>query len=205
MIRAGLARARRWLPRLRVELLLPFACIAAAALVFASELMTSFEFIPAGRDAVAEQSAGDRHGYALAVIAVFAIAATAAAVLAGSKPAAIGVAVAGVSALLVFLIVDLPDAGAVGTYEDSSQSFFDAEAVPQGGFWLGLAGGLGLAVSGVALATLSPAQLVALRPRRVDRTPDPGPRPAPSEQPGSASLDDDGPRAETTEQGSSAG
>ena len=53
---------------------------------------------------------------------------------AASKPAATAVAVAGVVALLVFLLVDLPDANAVGTLDDTRQSFFDAEAVPQEGF-----------------------------------------------------------------------
>ena len=40
------------------------------------------------------------------------------------------------------------------------------EAVPQGGFFLEMAGALALAVTGVALATLTPEQLAALRPRR---------------------------------------
>ena len=152
------------LPRPRLDRLLPVACVAAAALLAASELMTTFEFVPPGREAVAEQTAGDRHGYALPLIAAFAVAATVIAVVARSKPAAIAVGVAGVLALVVVLVIDLPDAGAVGTYEDARQSFFDAEAVPQAGFWLGLLGALALAVSGIALATLTPEQLAALRP-----------------------------------------
>jgi hypothetical protein len=155
---------RRWLPR--IEQLLPLACLAAAAVLLASEFMTTFEFVPPGREAVDEQTAADRHGYALAVIGGFAFVATIFAVLAASKPAAISVAVAGVLALLVFLIIDLPDAGTVGTLEDGRQSFFDAEAVPQVGFWLVLIGALALAVSGIALATLSVEQLAALRPTR---------------------------------------
>lgn len=184
------APERPRLPRPRLTRLLPVACVAAAALVAASELMTTFEFIPAGRDAVGEQAAGDRHGYALALIAAFALAATLIAVLGRSKPAAIAVGVAGVLALLVILVVDLPDAGAVGTYEDAQQSFFDAEAVPQAGFWLGLLGALALAVSGIALATLTPEQLAGLRPGRrrsesaeADRTRNGGPEPVAVEDP----------------------
>jgi hypothetical protein len=178
---------RRRLPR--VEQLLPLACLAAAALLLASEFMTTFEFTPPGREAVDEQTSADRHGYALAIIAGFAFVATLVAVLAASKPAAISVGVAGVLALLVFVIIDLPDVGAVGTLDDGRQSFFDAEAVPQVGFWLVLIGALALAVSGIALATLSVEQLAALRPRRspdresgADATPAAGPV-VPSEAP----------------------
>ena len=65
------------------------------------------------------------------------------AVWTGSRPRALGVAVMGVIALLIFLIMDLPDAGQVGTLDDARQSFIDAEAVPQGGFWLEMLGALG--------------------------------------------------------------
>ena len=146
--------------------LLPIACLAAAICLFASELMTTFEFTPPGGEALSSQGGADRHGNALALIAVFAIGALAVAVFAASKPAATAVAIAGVIALLVFLLVDLPDANAVGTLDDARQSFFAAEAVPQGGFWMALVSSLALAVTGIALATLSPEQLAALRPGR---------------------------------------
>jgi hypothetical protein len=146
--------------------LLPIACLLSAICLFASELMTTFEFTPPGGEALSSQGGADRHGNALALIAVFAIAALAIAVLAASKPAATAVAVAGVIGVLVFLLVDLPDANAVGTLDDARQSFFAAEAVPQGGFWMELISSLGLAISGIALATLSPEQLGALRPWR---------------------------------------
>ncbi len=149
----------------RLERLLPFACVGAAAVLFASELMIMFEFTPPGAEPLSEQSSGDRHGNAMFVIAGFAIAATFFAVWAGSRPAALGVAVMGIIALLVFLIVDLPDAGSVGTLDDARQSFIDAEAVPQSGFWLEMLGALGLALSGGALATMSAEQLASLRGR----------------------------------------
>jgi hypothetical protein len=145
--------------------LLPLAVLVAAVILFASELMTTFEFTPQGGEVQLEQQAADRHGNALMVISVFAIIALAAAVFAGSKPAATAVAVAGVVALLVFLLTDLPDANATGTL-DTDDSFIDAEAVPREGFYMELVGGLALSVTGVALATMSSAQLLALRPGR---------------------------------------
>jgi hypothetical protein len=161
---------------LRLERLLPVACLVAAGLLIASELMTTFEFVPPGGEAISSQSAGDRHSYAQIVLAAGAIFALGAAVFNGSKPAAVAVAACGVIALLIFLLLDLPDANNVGTLDDARQSFFNAEAVPQPGFWLQLVGALGLSITGIALATLSPEQLQDLRPggngderRREDR------------------------------------
>ena len=171
-------------PRFRhPERLLPFACVAAAASLFASELMTTFKFIPPGGEALCTQQAADRHHFALGVLAIFAVGAVVVAVLGASKPAAMAVALAGLLALLLFLIVDLPDANNIGALADScssipGQSFFDAKAVPQAGFWLEMASALALALSGAALATLTPDQLATLRPRRRG-----GPRDAAGPQP----------------------
>jgi hypothetical protein len=148
---------------LRLERLLPLACVASAAVLIASEFMTTFEFTPPGAEALAEQSASDRHHYAPVVLAIFAIVALVIAVANGSKPAATAVAACGIIALLIFLLVDVPDAGNVGTLDDARQTFATAEAVPQAGFWLQLIGALGLAISGTALSTLTPGQLEGLR------------------------------------------
>jgi hypothetical protein len=161
--------------RFRPERLLPFACIAAAVALFASEWTTTFHFVPPGGEALCAQQASDRHHLALGVIALFAIGAVVVAVMGASKPAAISVAIAGLAALALFLIVDLPDANSVGTLGDSCRSipdeFDDAKAVPQAGFWLELAGALALAFSGAILATLTPDQLATLRPRRLGGPP----------------------------------
>jgi hypothetical protein len=150
------------------ERLLPFACIAAAVVLFASELLTTFEFKPPGGDPLCTQAAIDRHAFAPALLALAAIVATGLAVFTGSKPAAVGVAVCGLVALAIFLLLDLPDANNVGTVDDSCGAtvgtFFDAEAVPRPGFWLELIGSLALAISGAALASLTPDQLRSLRP-----------------------------------------
>ena len=46
--------------------MLPFACLAAAVVLIGSEFLTTFEITPEGIDPQAEQSAGDRHFYAMA-------------------------------------------------------------------------------------------------------------------------------------------
>lgn len=152
----------------RLTRLLPLAILVAAIALFASELMTTFEFTPPGAEPLLEQDASERHGNALMVIAAFAVGALALAVFTASKPAAIAVAVAGAVALLLFLLLDLPDANAIGTLNEDR--FIDAEAVPREGFYMELFGALALAVSGVALATLTPDQLAALRPPKRTRT-----------------------------------
>jgi hypothetical protein len=153
------------------ERLLPLACIAGAGALFASEFMNTFQLAStssAGPEFCNVEAAG-RHHFALGVLAIFAVIAVIVAVTAGSKPAAIAVGVAGVMALILFLTIDLPHANNTGTLgpcnATAAANFFDAKADPQAGFWLEMVGGLALALSGVALATLSPKQLRAIRPR----------------------------------------
>jgi hypothetical protein len=157
----------------RAEYLLPFACAAAALCVAASELMTTFEF-DLGTSGEPQQTitAADRHSYALLVLAIFALAALAVAVISGSRPAAVAVAVAGGLSLLFFLVVDLPDVGQSGTVDEPSRVFFSSKAEPADGFWLELVGTVALALSGGALATLRPAQLRMLLGRREDEAED---------------------------------
>ncbi len=141
-----------------VEYLLACGCLVSAIVLGLSDLATTFELTQGGelKDTL---DAGDRHNYAMLVLAIFAIGALLIAVGAGSKPAAVAVAVAGVVALLLFLIVDLPKANNVGAITEPI-FFAEAKAEPAAGFWLSLLGALGLAVSGAALATLSPEQLM---------------------------------------------
>jgi len=148
----------------RLERLLPYACLASAAVLLASQLLTMFEFTPPGAEALGSRSVIDHHGPALIVLAACAVFGVVLAVWGASKPGSIAVAVIGGVSLLMFLLIDLPDAGQVGTFDDARQSFFDAEAVPQAGFWLEMIGALGLAITGGALASYTPDQLAALRP-----------------------------------------
>ena len=120
----GYVNAGRPAPRTRFhpERLLPYACIAAALALLASEFTTTFHLVPPGEEARCAVEASDRHHLALGVIALFAIGAVLVAVLGASRPAAIAVAIAGVAALLLFLVVDLPDANSVGTLGDECAS-----------------------------------------------------------------------------------
>jgi hypothetical protein len=144
---------------IRTETMLVLACAGAAGILAASQFMTIFEFTPPGGEALADQSAFDQHSAAVLVIAVFALLALVLAVALPSKPLAAAVAFLGLSALLFFLLGDLPDANQVGTLDDERESFIDAKAEPQLGFWLELVGSLVLTICGVALATLTPDQL----------------------------------------------
>jgi hypothetical protein len=147
-----------------VQYLLAAACLLSAIVLAASHFLTMFEFTPPGGEPLQSSDAADQHGFGLVVLAAFAIGALAIATVNGSKPAATAVAIAGGIAFLIFLLVDLPDAGKIGTLDDPRQAFIDAEAVPQAGFWFELLGSLSLTVSGIAFATLTPEQL-ALFPR----------------------------------------
>jgi hypothetical protein len=141
------------------RLLLPLACAAGAIALGASEFMNTFALRPPGGETEQLLGAGDRHAYALLILAVFALVALGAALYTGSKPAAIAVALCGGLALLIFLIVDLPDAGNIGTLNNTRENFIDAKAYPVSGFYLSLIGAAVLALCGAALATLSPEQL----------------------------------------------
>ena len=72
-------------------------------------------------------------------------------------------------ALVLFLTIDLPQANNVGNIVGCSATTAAALQLPrpspQAGFWLEMVGALALALSGVALATLNPEQLRAIRPR----------------------------------------
>lgn len=170
----------------RLTRLLPLAVLAAAICLFASELMTMFELRPPGGEGICEQVAGDRHSNAQMVIAGFAVIAAAVAIYGRSRPAAFAVAAMGILALLIFLISDLRVVNTSGSLSEacgSTQGFlFEAKAIPQGGFWLELVGSLALAVTGVALATMTPEQLGALRPAPRSRPTEPR-RPEPPKPP----------------------
>jgi hypothetical protein len=181
------------LSRLRAEHLLPLACAGAIAMLAASEFMDTFNLNGPGPTLEVRQSAVDQHHYALLVLAGFALIALLIAVIAGSKPAAMAVAACGAGALLIFLLIDLPDAGRV----DTIANFTEAKAEPATGFWLELTGALVLAICGGALATLEPDQLRAFARSVEGRRTSAryrGPRPAATSNPGGANPDEERPR-----------
>jgi len=147
----------------RTETLLVLACAAASAMLAASQFTNLFELTPPGGEAISAIEASDQHGYATLVLAVFSLLLLVIGITARGEAvahvAAFAVAACGVVALLIFLVVDLPDANNIGTLDDSTESFIDAKAEPVAGFWLELAGSLALAVCGAALATAGPERL----------------------------------------------
>ena len=144
----------------RVETLLVLACAAGAALLAGSQFTTFFELTPPGGEAISTIEASDQHGYATLVLAVFALVMLVVGIAAKTESmaqiAAFAVAASGAVALLIFLVVDLPDANTIGTLDDARESFVDAEAKPVAGFWFELVGSLILAICGGSLATLGP-------------------------------------------------
>src|SRR5688572_9989297 len=139
-----------------LERLLPLAIIGGALILIGSEFTDTFRLEAPGDTTLGLEEASDRHSWAILVLGLCTLAAVTLAVLNGSKPAATATAVFGVAALLLFLLIDLPDAGKVGTFDSPNNPFVQTKAEPEGGFWLLLLGSLVVAVCGIALATLSP-------------------------------------------------
>ena len=117
------------------------------------------------------------------VLAVFAMASTAVAIATGQRIAAFATAGFGVAALILFLVIDLPDVGQLGDIEAPAFGLATAEAVPQAGFWLGAISAVVLGLAGIAFATLSSEQLRApkrlLDRHRSDNEPKPAERTPP--------------------------
>jgi hypothetical protein len=93
-------------------------------------------------------SVGSHHGYALLIIAVVA-AVMAFGAWRGSRPAGLAVAVLGLVALLIVLLVDLPDVDATGLF---GRDYEQAVAKASTGFRLEAAGAVLLLFAGVATA-----------------------------------------------------
>jgi len=147
------------------SVLLALACAVGAAMLAASQFMDVFHLTPPGGEALDAITSSDQHGAAMFVLALFALLMVVLTLTAprhqvGRKDlslftvAAFAIAACGVVALVLFLIVDLPDVSKIGTVDDPRESFVDAKAEPQAGFWLELFGSLVLAGCGIALATL---------------------------------------------------
>ncbi|MEZ5154516.1 MAG: hypothetical protein R2718_00240 [Solirubrobacterales bacterium] len=152
--------------RLKAEVVLPATIVLAAVALGVSEFMTAFELTPPGGDPLSDQLAGDRHGFAMLILAVFAVGALAFAVATGQRSWAWATAGFGIAALLIFLVVDLPDVNQIGDVEVADGfGLASAEAVPQPGFWLEAAAAIVLGLASIAYATQPSEQRRA--PRRL--------------------------------------
>ena len=147
---------------LRAEIILPITIVIAAAVLGVSEFLTTFELTPPGAEPLERVTAADQHSYALLMLALFAVASMMLAVATGLRAFALACAGFGLAALLLFLIIDLPDAGKLGTLGgDSEFTFSTAKAEPQAGFVLEALGSVVLGLATVAFATLRSRQLRA--------------------------------------------
>lgn len=150
------------------KLTLPLACgiaIGAGALAaaqFTGIFMLTPDLSEPGFTEELVVTAQDQHGWAMLILGVIALALLVVCLWfdlardgesgAVSQTAAVALAVTGLVALLIFLIIDVPDANRIGALGNETGSFVDAKATPQLGFWLELLGSALLVGCGSALA-----------------------------------------------------
>ncbi len=141
------------------EAILPLVIVAAAIMLGVSEFMVTFQFTPPGGEALREQVASDRHNFSLLLLAIFTVVSMLIAIVSGLRIAAIATAIFAGAALLLFLLLDLPDAGKLGDLDDPVFGLANAKAEPQVGFWLEAVGAVVLGLAAGAFATLTSEQL----------------------------------------------
>lgn len=111
-------------------------------------------------------SGWDRHGPALALLGLFALA-MAVGALRGARPAALALAAVGVVALVLILVTDVPNLNKVGFI---GSLYEDAVAGPRAGFFLETAGAaLLIASGGLLLFAGVPETPAPEHPRRRER------------------------------------
>jgi hypothetical protein len=138
--------------------------IVAAALLVAAEFTTVFE-VTVGTLEVVKRSAtgGANHGYALLVVALFAVAVTFLGLRGPARVSGLALVALGVVVLVVALAVDLPDTRGSGTLPESL-AYEDARARAGAGLGLEIVGGVLLVVAGGVLAAAGSAALLGRRP-----------------------------------------
>jgi len=128
--------------------------LAGAALLLAAELSPLYTVVVGSLDTPRRSvSAGSNHGYALALVALVAVA-MAAGALRGARAAAVALIVLGAVALLVALAIDRPDTRRSGALRESL-AYSEAHARPARGYRLEVAGAILLLMAGTGLLALS--------------------------------------------------
>lgn len=135
-----------------------------AVVVVLSQFVTGYSLEDPFGATIATVTLAGKHGLATTLFAVIASLAAVYAVGSGTRTASIVVVGMGVAVLLVFLLIDLPDLDSIGLYDTPGAGNLDATGSASAGLWMELTGGIILVLGGLALATLTPAQLKALRP-----------------------------------------
>ncbi len=108
----------------------------------------------------------DTHSILLLALAAVALAGAAGTALTGRRQYAAAIAVAGAGAVLVALAIDLPRGLDVA---EAEFNYSGVEAVLLSGFWLELAAGTVLAVTGLSLLATPVGRTATARPRHDER------------------------------------
>lgn len=153
----------------RFEVAIPFVVVFAAVVLATAELLPMFTLTPEGGGNLGDQTGGERHSYAMILLALAIALTSLLAVFGGQRAAAICAAGLAIASLMIFLAFDLPDAGKVGDLEDQIVGLATAEARPAIGFWLTAFSTVTLTIATIALATLTPGQLREIGTRILPR------------------------------------
>ena len=111
----------------------------------------------------------DKHGSFVVLASLVAVGALIWAVLAGSRKALIPVLGMGIAIVLVFLLIDLPDAGETGLFDTPGAGNLDSTGVGAAGLWLEMVGGLVVILGSISLMTLDSKTIASIRPGRNGR------------------------------------
>ena len=147
----------------------PHARLAAATallgaiVLILSQLVTAYSLEDPYGLTITNVTLIDKHGVLPLILGVLAIISLAWAVFSGDRTGAILIVIIGLTAIFIFLIVDLPDIGDTGLYNAPGAGNLDATGKASTGLWLELVGGIVLTLSGLALAALNEAQLKSIR------------------------------------------
>ncbi len=144
-----------WFSRYGLLILAGLGALLLAAAEFATlyEVRAITAVVPGGTT-----TSGSHHGYALLIVALVALPMAWGAVVGGSRPATIAVIALGALALFVCLAIDLPDVGDEGLL---AETYEQAKASPQEGFYLETLGSVVLLLAGVGMLVLRPAAAAA--------------------------------------------
>ena len=147
----------------------PHARLAAATALLGaidlilSQLVTAYSLEDPYGLTITNVTLIDKHGVLPLILGVLAIISLVWAVFSGNRTGAILIVIIGLTAIFIFLIVDLPDIGDTGLYNALGAGNLDATGKASTGLWLELVGGIVLTLAGLALAALNEAQLKSIR------------------------------------------
>jgi hypothetical protein len=126
------------------------AALLGALLLVVAEFTTLFEVRTATGSAVVKSvGTGSHHAYALIPIALLAAVLAYAVYAAATRPALLAIGLAGVIALLIALLGDLPDAHASGLVGTAGTHYVAASSSPTAGFYMETLGAVVLVIASV--------------------------------------------------------